>query len=114
MKGVCMKKLLLIILLNFFIVQVSYAVCKIDSLDACKADIGTGINDKLQDKIIPNNIEQLKRPNNTLNNRTKLGQPNLPENINQQPIQTEDTQPYDANCQFGNCFDRTNAGGQKN
>jgi hypothetical protein len=49
-----------------------------------------------------------------LNNRTKLGQPNLPENINQQPIQTEDTQPYDANCQFGNCFNRTNAGGDKN
>jgi hypothetical protein len=108
-----MKKILVVFMILYF-AQISFAACRIDSLGACKADIGTGINDKLQDKIIPNNLEQMKRPNNTLNNRTKLGQPNLPENINQQPIQTEDTQPYDANCQFGNCFNRTNAGSDKN
>jgi hypothetical protein len=109
-----MKKIFIALLFLFIFQQIGFCACKIEDLGACKADIGTGINDKLQDKILPNNLQQMKQPNNTLNNRTKLGQPNLPENINQQPIQTEDTQPYDANCQFGNCFNRTNAGGDKN
>ena len=76
----------------------------------CKADIGTGINDNLNDKLIPNNLNQISQPNNTFNNRTQLGQPNLPENINMEPAQEESTQPYNANCQFGNCMNRTNVG----
>jgi hypothetical protein len=88
--------------------------CNIDSLDACKADIGNGINDKLNEKILPNNIQQMTRPNNTFNNRTNLGQPNIPNSIHMQSAEEELTQPYDANCQFGNCMDNVNAGKTKN
>lgn len=81
---------------------------------ACKADIGSGINDKLENKIVPNNLDNIVKPNNSFNNRSKLGQPNLPENINMEPAQEEATQPYDANCQFGNCMNSKNAGQNKN
>ena len=30
--------------------------------------------------------------------------------LNMEPIQEEDTQPYNAGCQFGNCMNRQNAG----
>lgn len=92
----------------------AFSACNIGKLEACKADIGSGINDKLQDKILPNNLDQLKQPNNTFNNRTQQGQTNLPENLNTQPAQESRSEPYDANCQFGNCFNRTNSNERRN
>ncbi len=92
----------------------TYSACKIEDLGACQANIGAGINDKLNDKIIPNNLDAIVKPNNTFNSRTQLGQPNVPENVNMEPAQEESTQPYDANCQFGNCINRTNAGSKGN
>ena len=59
-------------------------------------------------------MDKLIKPQNTMESRSQLGQPQVPENINMEPIQQQDTQPYDANCQFGNCFNRTNAGESKN
>ena len=92
----------------------AFAGCPISELDACKADIGSGINTHIQDKVLPNNLDKLIKPQNTMESRSQLGQPQVPENINMEPIQQQDTQPYDANCQFGNCFNRTNAGESKN
>ena len=92
----------------------TFSSCKIEQLEACKADIGKGINDTLQDRIMPNNLEKIKQPHNTFENRTQLGQPQIPENINMEPIQEENTQPYNANCQFGNCMNRQNAGENSN
>lgn len=110
-----MKKFILpAILVIFYITLPTFGACKIEQLEACKADIGTGINDRIQDKILPNNLEKIKQPHNTFENRTQLGQPQIPDNINMEPIQEENTQPYDANCQFGNCMNRQNAGENKN
>lgn len=92
----------------------SFSACKIEVLENCKADIGVGINNTLQDKIMPNNLERIRQPHNSFENRTQLGQPQIPENINMEPIQEENTQPYNANCQFGNCFSRQNAGENSN
>ncbi len=91
----------------------SFAACPINTPGVCKADIGSGINDKLQDKILPNNLEQITKPNSSFDNRTNLGQPHIPDNINMEPIQEENTQPYDANCQFGNCINRGDSGSNK-
>jgi len=91
-----------------------YSACPIESLGACKADIGSGINDTLNDKILPNRLDQQIKPNNSFNNRTNLGQPNLPDTINMEPIRQENTQPYNADCQFGNCMNRPNSGGNQN
>lgn len=109
-----MKKIIILtaLLLSCFTLPV-FSACKIEDLGACKADIGSGINDKLQDKILPNNIENMKLPKNTFENRTQLGQPQIPDNINMEPIQEENNQPYDANCQFGNCMNRGNSGADK-
>ncbi len=87
-----------------------FCACNIDTLGACKAnikaDIGSGINESLQDKILPNRLNQQIQPNNTFNNRTNLGQKHLPDNINMEPSQEGNSKPYDANCQFGNCINR--------
>ncbi|MCM1339597.1 MAG: hypothetical protein NC191_08005 [Muribaculaceae bacterium] len=98
-----MKKILIlgILFATFNTIQYTHA-CPIDK--PCKADIGAGINDKLPNKILPDNLNKQIQPNNTMNNRTNLGQPSLPENINMRPVQQESTQPYNANCQFGNCL----------
>lgn len=109
-----MLKRIIISLILISTGTISFATCPIDISGSCKADIGAGINDKLNDKIIPNNLNQITKPNNTLEDRTQLGQPNIPDNINMEPAQEENTQPYDANCQFGNCMNRTNAGSQGN
>lgn len=92
----------------------TFSACKIENLGTCKADIGDGINTSLQDRIMPNNLEKIKQPHNSFENRTQLGQPQIPANINMEPIQEENTQPYNANCQFGNCFNRQNAGENSN
>ena len=91
----------------------SFSACKIEVLENCKADIGVGINNTLQDKIMPNNLERIRQPHNSFENRTQLGQPQLPENINIEPNQ-EDTQSYNANCQFGNCMNKQNTNGKPN
>lgn len=104
-----MKKIIIAAML-LAVGTISFASCPVNTPGVCKADIGAGINDNLNDKLIPNNLNQISQPNNTFNNRTQLGQPNLPENINMEPAQEESTQPYNANCQFGNCMNRTNVG----
>ncbi len=112
-----MKKILIpIAMLMFLSASIpANSACPINKAGGvCKADIGAGINDKLHDKILPNNLNKIIQPNNTMNNRTNLGQPSLPDNINMEPIQEETTQPYDANCQFGNCMNNQNSGSKKN
>ena len=109
-----MLKRIIISLMLISVGSISLAACPIGISGSCKADLGSGINDNLNDKIIPNNLNQISKPNNSFDNRTQLGQPNIPDNINMEPSQEESTQPYDANCQFGNCMNRTNAGSQGN
>ena len=110
-----MKKIIpLSVLLVFCLNLQTFGACKIEELGSCKADIGNMVNSSLQDKIMPNNLERIKQPHNSFENRTQLGQPQIPENINMEPIQEENTQPYNANCQFGNCFNRQNAGENSN
>ncbi len=110
-----MKKIIILSVLFLSCVSLpTFSACKIENLGACKADIGNVINSSLQDKIMPNNLERIKQPHNSFENRTQLGQPQIPENINMEPIQEENTQPYNANCQFGNCFNRQNAGENSN
>lgn len=111
-----MKKILIPAVMLLFLTTAipANSACPIDKPGVCKADIGTGINDKLHDKILPNNLNQKIQPNNTMNSRTNLGQPSLPDNINMRPVQEEVTQPYNANCQFGNCINNENSGAQRN
>jgi hypothetical protein len=109
-----MKKIVILGLCLFGFYTPVWSACNIDALGSCKADIGAGINDKLQDKVLPNTLQQMTKPNNTFNNRSNLGQPNIPNSIHMQPAEEEITQPYDANCQFGNCMDSVNAGKTKN
>lgn len=109
-----MKKIIILgaLVLSYFQLQ-SFASCQLEKLENCKADINSAINKSIQDKIIPNNLDSLREPHNSFENRTQLGQPQLPENINIEPNQ-EDTQSYNANCQFGNCMNKQNTNGKPN
>lgn len=102
------------VLILLTINPIALGACNIKDLGTCQANIGSGINDRINDKLIPNNLDNIVKPNNTFNDRTQLGQPNVPDNVNMEPAQEESTQPYDANCQFGNCINRTNAGSRGN
>ncbi|MBE7712259.1 MAG: hypothetical protein E7Z87_00780 [Cyanobacteria bacterium SIG26] len=109
-----MKKIIFIfVLLMGFGISV-IASCPLDSAKTCTTTINTGLEDSLKNKILPNNLNQITQPNSSFNNRSNLGQPNLPESINMEPAQEENTQPYNANCQFGNCLNRENAGRNSN
>lgn len=110
-----MKKIIILsaIILSCIHIE-SFASCQLEKLENCKADINSAINKSIQDKIVPNNLDRLREPHNSFEYRTQLGQPQIPENINMEPIQEEDTQPYNASCQFGNCMNRQNMGEQSN
>ena len=102
-----LKRIIMIMgIFSFISMTSTILACPIDKPGSCKADIGSGINNTLQDKIIPNNLQQTVQPNNSMNNRTQLGQPFTPDNIHREPVQEEGNQPYNANCQFGNCINR--------
>ena len=91
---------------------ISYGACTVDSLGLCQSrittqELGSG---NLQDRLIPNRINNMGQPNTLMENRGMQGQTQTPENINRELFQQESTQPYNSNCQFGNCINKTNSG----
>lgn len=86
--------------------------CSINSLGVCQAEIKRQDfgNTSIQDRIIPSRINNLEQPNTVIPNRNQQGQPQNPPRMNRELLQQESTQPYNSNCQFGNCINRTNAG----
>ena len=110
-----MKKIYILLgitLLNLGLI--GYATCPISGINAPGMCTGGATrndftNSSLQDRMIPNRMDNIKRPNSDFsNNRTLQGQQNTPQQINRELSQQESTQPYDANCQFGNCINKTN------
>lgn len=88
------------------------ALCSVDSLGLCQSGITTQElgSTNLQNRLIPNRINNMGQPNTLMQNRGMQGQTQTPENINRELFQQEATQPYNSNCQFGNCINKTNAG----
>ena len=84
-----------------------YAACPIESFGACKADISGGINTNIQNKTNPNNLQILIKPPNTMDMRPETTQPQLPTTINTETRPTQNPKGYDANCQFGDCMNKT-------
>jgi len=84
-----------------------YAACPIVSPGACKADISRGFNNSLKDRVLPNNLDRTVRPNSTIEMREESLQPQTPSIINTESRPQPSQQGYDANCQFGNCLNKT-------
>ena len=108
-----MKKILLLsALLVFCINLTSFGACSISDLGICQAEINRQEfgNTSLKDRMIPNRMDNIRQPNTLMENRSMQGQQQTPEHINRELIQQEATQPYNSNCQFGNCINRTNSG----
>ena len=108
-----MKKILIlsaVILLN--VTLTSYGACSVGNIGFCRSGIQRQElgNTNLQDRMIPNRINNMEQPNALMENRGMQGQTQTPENINRELFQQETTQPYNSNCQFGNCINKTNAG----
>ena len=95
------------------------SACNIDKLDVCTTIMGAtgiqsgGINKNLGNKIIPDNLNKRQQPKSRFNNRGQQGQSQFPTQMNRDMSQQESTQPYDANCQFGNCINQNNLGGNQ-
>ena len=106
------KVLILCAVLLAGVNTVSFGACPISSLGICQSEINRQdfgrIN--LQDRMIPSRMETMQQPNSVTQNRTQQGQTQSPPQINQQLFQQEMTQPYNSNCQFGNCINKTNSG----
>ena len=106
---IIMKKI--IILLAFFLTgsclshNGAYS-CPIDSPGACKADISRGMNNSLRDKMLPNNLDKTVYPPNSTIEMREQTQPQTPSIINTES-RPQNPQGYDANCQFGNCMNKT-------
>lgn len=105
-----------IIILGFVILaginSLTYAACPINSLGVCQAEIirqDLG-NSNIQDRLIPSRVNNMQQPNTVMQDRTQQGQAQSPPQINRQLFQQESTQPYNSNCQFGNCLNNTNSG----
>lgn len=108
-----MKKI--IILSSMLLIGLSLpaiSACSIDSLGVCQAQINRQEfgNTGLKDRMIPNRLDNIRQPNAVMENRSLQGQQQTPEHINRDLLQQESTQPYNANCQFGNCMNKTNSG----
>lgn len=108
-----MKKILILsaaLLLNINLY--AFGTCSVNNLGFCSSGIQRQElgNTNLQDRMIPNRINNINQPNALMENRGMQGQTQTPENINRELFQQELTQPYNSNCQFGNCINRTNAG----
>ncbi|MBQ8458993.1 hypothetical protein IJ541_02695 [bacterium] len=115
-----MKKIIIMSFALLFVGSLqAQSACNIDKLDVCTTIMGAtginsgGINKNLEDKILPNNLNKRQQPNSRLNNRGQQGQSKYPGQINRDMSQQESTQPYDANCQFGNCINQNNLGGNQ-
>jgi len=112
-----MKKILIFGVLAFVGMLPAFATCKINSLGICtnQMQATTGFENKnIQDKMIPSRMNNLRTPNSAQDNRNLQGQQRTPSQINRDLIQQKTNQPYDANCQFGNCINRTNSNGNNN
>ncbi len=107
-----MKKVIMFGILLFSGFCSVYGACPISSLGICQSEINRQdfgrIN--LQDRMIPSRMETMQQPNSVMQDRTQQGQTQSPPQINQQLFQQEMTQPYNSNCQFGNCINKTNNG----
>ena len=108
-----MKKILILsAAIIFYAIPNAFAFCSVNNLGFCQSGIQRQElgNPNLKDRMIPNRIDNMSQPNALMENRGMQGQIQTPENINRELFQQESTQPYNSNCQFGNCINKTNAG----
>lgn len=104
-----MKK---IVIFSLFVIVLNipavFGACSLESIEAkgsCTAIVGPP-EPSLQDRLIPNNLNQLVNPNRDAFEAPKTKQYTEPESVNMNPAPSEapaDPQ-YDANCQFGVCL----------
>lgn len=90
----------------------SYGSCPVTSLGICQSEINRQEfgNINLQDRMIPSRINNMQQPTTVMQDRSMQGQSQSPPQINRELFQQETTQPYNSNCQFGNCINQTNSG----
>lgn len=104
-----MKKIVILALLStiFFAVP-SFSACKLEDIQSkgsCKASIESGPK-TLQERLVPNNLNQIVNPNKDTFAPPINKQYPIPETINMNPAKEPEpaARQYDANCQFGICL----------
>lgn len=107
-----MKKILILTAILFFAnVQNANASCPIDiginPSKSCSVSL-QGQNQTINDKLIPNNLNQMTNPTRNSSREFKKQPHTRPEPTNREqyndPEQREGNTPYNAACQFGVCL----------
>lgn len=84
-----------------------YAACPIADFGACKADIGIGNDGNIRNRMVPDNLKKMTRPNSSMDIRQQTIDPQVPSTINTESVKTDNAPGYDANCQFGSCLNQS-------
>lgn len=96
-----MKKILTPLALLLMCISLpSYSACQIDKLEYCKADISTS------QKPLTNSPKELKTLNNPYDNPLHKSQ--IRKEIQENTNFSKNSQPYNSNCQFGDCLNPDN------
>ena len=99
-----MKKILTLLIIPFFSMPV-FAACSIDINKPCTASIQDDINTPLEQKLVPEHLEELKQPDAF---QPKYQKPYYDELINTTPDTVTNNRNYNSNCQFGVCLPGSN------
>lgn len=110
MEIIIMKKIIIFTFLTILFTNspAVYSACSLENIEAkgsCTAIVGTP-EPTLQERLVPNNLNQLVNPNKDSFAAPTAKQYAAPESVNMNPAKKEAPQEpqYDANCQFGVCL----------
>lgn len=112
-----MRKILIIaILAAIFTGLEAICACPIDGIlngqKSCSVSLDK--NQTIQDKLMPNNLNQMANPARSTSQEFKKMPHSMPETINTEqsanPETEEGNKPYNAACQFGLCLPGENNG----
>ena len=100
-----MKKILALFIISIFAMP-AIASCSLDSNDPCTASILDDTNTTLQERVLPNPLEEMQEPDAF---RPQYRKPYYDELINTTPAPPATaTNNYNSNCQFGVCLPGSN------
>ncbi len=113
-----MRKILIVALLAaIFTGLEAICACPIDGLLNGQKSCTVGLQDQgqtIQDKLMPNNLNQMVNPSRNTSKEFKRPPHTMPETINtdtsKNPEMEEGNKPYNAACQFGVCLPGENNG----
>ena len=99
-----MKKIIALFIINILAMP-AIASCSLDSNEPCTASVLDDTNATLQERVLPNPLEEMQEPDAF---QPQYRKPYYDELINTTPQTATNTNNYNSNCQFGVCLPGSN------